>query len=89
MHFEAKKTNDKKIKFDIETYNAIVAYQESINAKDGDAMFPPGIGHDPTNKYVIWLQRFFKKHDEDVQSHDFRTTAATMFYEGNKDLVAT
>ena len=50
-------------------------------------MFPGGEGSNPVNKWVKRLSKFYKKHGIKVQSHDFRVTTATEFYEEGKDLV--
>ena len=52
-------------------------------------MLPPAAGPDPTINHARWLRRFFEKHGEDVQSHDFRVTSATMHYDKNKDILET
>ena len=50
-------------------------------------MFPGGEGSNPVNKWVKRLSKFYKKHKIKVQSHDFRVTTATEFYEEGKDMV--
>ena len=52
-------------------------------------MFKPSSGADPTFNQARWLRRFFEKHGEDVQSHDFRVTSATMRYAASKDILET
>ena len=52
-------------------------------------MFPPAAGTDKTINHARWLHRFFAKHGEDVQSHDFRVTSATMRYAASKDILET
>ena len=85
----AKKTTGRTVTIDEETVNAIVAYQLEINAKDEDEMFEPGDGKDPVNKWVLKLNKFFKKYGLNVKSHDFRVTQATHYYETTKDIMAT
>ena len=89
MHFDAKKSTARHVPLDQDAYDAIEAYQKEIHAKDEDVMFPPGQSRDPTNKYVNWIIRFFKRFGEDVQSHDFRVTAITNHYKATKDIVET
>ena len=89
MHFDAKKTTARQVPLDQDAYDAIEAYQKEINAKNEDIMFPPGQSDQPTNKYVNWIIRFFKKFGEDVQSHDFRATTITNHYKETKDIVET
>ena len=56
-----------------------------MKAKDDDVMFVAGKGDNPARDHARWLQRFFQKKNEDVQSHDFRTTKATDLYKVTKD----
>ena len=89
MHFDAKKTTAKSMPYDQDAYDAVITYQKSIRAEDDAMMFPPGEGPNPASKYSKWLTTFFKKNGEDVQSHDFRTTAATRHYNKTKDIMKT
>ena len=89
MHFDAKKTTARQVPFDQDVFDAVVAYQKQIKAEDEDIVFPPGQSKQPTNKYVNWMIRFFKKFGEDVQSHDFRATTITNHYMATKDIVQT
>ena len=89
MRFDAKKTSARQVVFDQEAYDAIDAFQRHMHAKDDDIMFKPGAGRDPTNNHGTWIRRFFAKHGEDVQSHDFRATAVTNHYKATKDIVGT
>ena len=52
-------------------------------------MFQSGPSYNPSNALSLWLTRFFKKHGENVKSHDFRTTHATNHYNAHKDLKLT
>ena len=85
----AKKTTARTVLIDDETVKAVLAYKQAINAKDEDVMFAAGGGHDPANIWVTRLNRFFKKHNMKVKSHDFRVTQATDFFTATKDIVAT
>ena len=53
-----KKTTGRTVLVDQHTFEAILAYQQEIEAEDEDEMFPPGDGHDPANKWVKKLKRF-------------------------------
>ena len=50
-------------------------------------MFEPSKSDRPASKWVKALSRFFKKHNLDVMSHDFRATFATDLYNSGKDPV--
>ena len=89
MHFDAKKTTARNIPFDQDAYDAVVDYQKSTKAHDDAVMFAPASGNVPTRNHARWIQRFFEKHGEDIQSHDFRATRATKYYKATNDIVAT
>ena len=89
MQFDAKKSSARQVVFDQEAFDAVDAYQKQIHAEDDDIMFKPCEGRDPTNNHGTWIRRFFARHGEDVQSHDFRATAVTNHYKATKDIVGT
>ena len=89
MGFDAKKSSARQVVFDQEAFDAVDAYQKHLHAKDDDIMFKPCEGRDPTNNHGTWIRRFFARHGEDVQSHDFRATAVTNHYKATKDIVGT
>ena len=60
---EAKKSSSREVAVSTAAYEAVLAYQKSIEATDSTVMFPGGEGSDPANKWVKRLTRFFKKHE--------------------------
>ena len=89
MHFKAKKSSTRDVHFDEEAYDAVISYQESINAGDNDVMFKPNEQGDPARYQQRWLRQFFSRHELDVQSHDFRTTRASRYYAECGDILST
>ena len=68
---------------------SIKSYQQSSGMRDDQVMFESGPPDNPTSRWIMSLTRFFKAHNIAVQSHDFRTTMITEYYNNCKDLVKT
>ena len=86
---KAKKSKARKVLISKLAYDAVIAYQKELKAQDDQVIFPPADGADKTINHARWLHRFFEKYGEDVQSHDFRVTSATMRYAVSKDILET
>ena len=82
----SKKTKERTITITEPCYTAIKRYQEELSAPNTQVMFKSTVGDDPANRWVKALQRFFRKHNLGVKSHDFRTTFATHFYNSHKNI---
>ena len=71
------------------TVDAVHKYQQEAGKTDSDIMFPGGFGHDPANKWVQRVQKYYRKLGIQLQTHNIRKTAITEFYNKTKDIVAT
>ena len=89
VKLEAKKSSARVVKVSKPTVDAIKKYQQENNRTDSDIMFPRGSGHDPANKWVQRVQKYYRKLGIQLQTHNIRKTAITEFYNESKDIVAT
>lgn len=89
----AKKSSSRESLVSDETVDAVKQYQHWAGKTDSDIMFPGGIGHDPSNKWVKKVKRYYKDKLGDLgnqfQTHNIRKTAITEFYNKTKDIVST
>ena len=69
--------------------DAVEAYQQQEDAPHDAVIFTSEGAPTSSNTLLRWLTRFFKKHGKTVQSHDFRTTKATHYYNDCNDIKAT
>ena len=74
LRLSAKKTTAREVQLTEKVIQTIKAYQNELSASDDAVIFRPGTSSNPTNKYCMYLRRFYNKYGLDVKSHNFRTT---------------
>lgn len=84
-----KKTTVRDVQITPDVVESVKAYQQSSRKSDDQVMFKSGPEGNETSRWIMSLTRFFQKHSIAVQSHDFRTTMITDFYNNCKDLAKT
>ena len=84
-----KKTTVRDVQITPDVVESVKAYQQSSRKSDDQVMFKSGPEGNETSRWIMSLTRFFQKHNIAVQSHDFRTTMITNFYNNCKDLAKT
>ena len=89
LKLQAKKTTAREVQITPDVVESVKAYQQSSGMRDDQVMFESGTPDNPTSRWIMSLKRFYREHDIDVQSHDFRTTMITEYYNNCKDLVKT
>ena len=68
-------------------HRAIKKLKDDTKSKNDDFIFNDGCKF-PANALQKKLSYFWKDTDYHVQSHDFRTTFATLSYNKHKDLIS-
>ena len=81
VEFVAKKSTKRQVLYGERVQEAVEAYREHEGAPHDAVMFASGDAATSSNALINWLTRFFKRHGETVQSHDFRKTMANNYYD--------
>lgn len=90
VYLDAKKSTARNVVIPEATVQAVEEYRKAVGKDDADIMFEPGAANNPANKWVKRVKQYFKReHGMDVQTHNFRKTAVTEFFNVSKDIVAT